>query len=251
MKTVNKVLDLMEAFLSSEGELGVSELAKLTGFNNSTANRIAMTLAKRGYLKQSGKRGKYALGMKFFSYISPLKRRIKFRHLALPFMVKLCQEADDSVDLVSSEGKYCVSIEVVPTTNMLRAVPAEGTSYELYNSSGGKAILAGYTDSQMEEYRKTVIFKPHTSNTITNMTELTKHLKIVRQEGVAFDCEEMTLNVHSVAAAIKGADGHFLGAIAVVGPKSRLTRTRMEELAPVIKEYALNISREMGYRGMS
>ena len=186
-------------------------MAKLTGFNISTTNRLAQTLTKRGYLKQSGKRGKYSLGMKFFAYIGPLKRRIKFRHLAMPFMVKLCQEADDSIDLVSSEGNYCVSIEVVPTNNMLRAVPAEGVSYELYNSSGGKVILAGYTDRQLEEYRKSIIFKQHTSNTITDMGELKKQLQMVRQEGVAFDYEERNLNVHSVAAAIKSADGHIAG----------------------------------------
>ena len=82
-----------------------------------------------------------------------------------------------------------------------------------------------------------------------NWDALKDQLHIVRQEGVAFDYEERTLNVHSVAAAIKGADGHVLGAIAVVGPKIRLTRARMKELAPIVKKYALNISREMGYRG--
>lgn len=248
MKTVNKVIDLLEAFLTNDSELGISELAKITGFNNSTTNRMAMTLVKRGYLKQSGKRGKYSLGMKFFSYIGPLKRRIKFRQLAMPFMVKLCQEADDSVDLVSSEGMYCVSIEVVSTNNVLRAVPAEGTIYSLYGSSGGKAILAGYTDRQLEEYVRNTIFEQHSPNTITNMNELKKQLMVVRQSGVAFDYEEKALNVHSVAAAIKDTDGNVVGAIAVVGPKSRLTRTKMEELAPLVKEYALGISREMGYR---
>jgi IclR family transcriptional regulator, KDG regulon repressor len=248
MKTVNKVLDLLEAFLNSDGELGITELARLTGFNASTTNRLAMTLAKRGYLKQSGRRGKYSLGMKFFAYIGPIKHRIKFRHVALPFMLKLCREADDSIDLVSNEGNYCISIEVVPTTNMLKAVPAEGTRYELYDSSGGKAVLAGFTENQLEEYRKNIVFKPHTANTITGMAELEAQVRDIRREGVAFDCEERTLNVHSVAAAIKGADGHTLGAIAIVGPKSRLTRSRMKELAPVVKEYADNISREMGFR---
>ncbi len=249
MKTANKVIDLMEAFLTNENELGISELAKLTGFNISTTNRLAMTLAKRGYLRQSGKRGKYSLGMKFLAYLAPLKRRIKFRQIAIPFMTKLCREADDSVDLVSPEGTYCVSVEAVPTNNILRAVPAEGTSYELYNSSGGKAILANFTDRQLEEYQRGVVFKQHTPNTITNMNELKKQLLIIRQSGVAFDYAERTPNVHSVAAAIRGVDGNVVGAIAVVGPKSRLTRVKMGELAPLVKEYALGISREMGYRG--
>ena len=149
----------MEAFLINDNDLGISELARITGFNNSTTNRIAQTLTERGYLKQSGKRGKYSLGMKYFAFISPLKRRIKFRQLALPFMVKLCAEADDSVDLVSLEGIHCVSVEVVTTNNILKAVPAEGTAYELYSSSGGKAALAGYTDAQLDEYLKNTVLK--------------------------------------------------------------------------------------------
>ena len=249
MKTVDKIIDLMEIFLKNDGDLGITELAKLTGFNVSTTNRIAKTLVKRGYLKQSSRRGKYSLGMKFFSYIVPLKRRIRFRQLAMPFMVKLARAADDSVDLVSVEGMYCVSVEVVPTSNILRAVPEEGTVYDLYSSSGGKAILSGYTNRQLEEYLKSISMERHTPNTITDVNELKEQLKVVRKVGVAFDHEETSLNVNSVAAAIKGLDDNALGAIAVVGPSSRLTHARMEELASLVRGYALSISMEMGYRG--
>ena len=69
MKSLQKALDILELFLGDEGEISLSDLSKSSGLNKSTVNRIALTLVKRGYLKQENRRGKYSLGIKFLDFI--------------------------------------------------------------------------------------------------------------------------------------------------------------------------------------
>jgi IclR family transcriptional regulator, KDG regulon repressor len=47
---------------------------------------------------------------------------------------------------------------------------------------------------------------------------------------------------------LRNGEGRLVGAIGVIAPSVRLTRARMAELVPDVKECALNISRELGYR---
>ena len=68
IQPVENALDIIELFLKYNKELGVSELAKLTGLNISTAHHLASILVSRGYLKQKQRRGPYSLGFKYLEF---------------------------------------------------------------------------------------------------------------------------------------------------------------------------------------
>ena len=82
---------------------------------------------------------------------------------------------------------------------------------------------------------------------ITSLAELKKHLLAVRQEGVAYDDEEQYVGVRNVAAVLKDNTGTVVGAIGVISPSVRLSRERMKEIAPDVRDCAGEISRAMGY----
>jgi len=71
---------------------------------------------------------------------------------------------------------------------------------------------------------------------------------ITKKEGVAFDDEEFYKGVRGVAAGVKDADGKLVGALSIVAPKVRLTHARMRGLTTDVKNCALEISRELGYK---
>ena len=48
MKTIEKTIDVLEVFLKQKDEIGLVQLANLSGLNISTAHRIASTLVNRG-----------------------------------------------------------------------------------------------------------------------------------------------------------------------------------------------------------
>jgi len=248
-KVLDKSLDILELFLMTDhpGEFSLTELAELSGLNIATVSRILSILVKRGYLQQPKKRGEYALGMKFLDFTGLIKRRIKLRDVAYPFLVKLSQEVDESVILSSWDGIQGIHIATVNTSHLLRIVPEEGTRFSLYSTGIGKAILADMTDDELEQYINSHNLKSHTPKTITDIHVLKKHLLKVKRDGVAFDNEEQYQGVKNVASVIRDNEGNASGAVGVLGPSVRLTRNRMEEIVPAVKRCALEISKALGY----
>jgi len=63
VKSVAKVLDILEHLGSSQGAVSVSDLARATGLNVSTAYRLLQTLMARGYVEQErSNRGYFSQG---------------------------------------------------------------------------------------------------------------------------------------------------------------------------------------------
>ena len=81
-----------------------------------------------------------------------------------------------------------------------------------------------------------------TPNTITDIENLLSHLRVVRKEGVAIDDEEGYDGVRGIAATIKANEKVVMGAITVLGPSTRVTREKMSEFIPIVKDCAARIS---------
>ncbi len=249
MKSLQKAIDILELFLGNEDEISLSELAKSSGFNKSTVNRIASIFVKRGYLKQRERRGKYSLGMRFLDFSGAIKSRIRVRDVAIPCLIKLSRMVNESVIMAVWDGREAVITETFHANQSLKVVPDEGTTIPLHSTSSGKIILAYMKDEEFERYYKSKNLERNTPNTIADLNDLKKHIMIVKQEGVAFDDEEFSIGVRSVSAALRNNEGNVVGSIGVLGPSVRLTRVRMRENVPAVRNCALEISRELGYKG--
>jgi DNA-binding IclR family transcriptional regulator len=249
MKTLNKAINVIESFLglSTKESMTLSELAKASGLDKSTVNRIAATWVKRGYLKQLEKRGKYSLGTKYFDFSGLIKRRSKIRDIAMPHLLILAQVSKESVIFCILDGQYAAYNEIIPCEFPLKIVPDEGTRVPLYSTGVGKILLAGMTEQEIDNYINNTKLESSTINTITHPDLLRAHIAIIASEEVAFDTEEFYMGVSNVAAGVRNADGKTVAAVGILGPSVRLTRNRMVEMVPHIKKCASDISRDLGY----
>jgi IclR family KDG regulon transcriptional repressor len=252
MKSLTKALDILDLFLDNQGELALSQIAKLSGLNKTTVSRIVSTLVRHGYLEQKEKRGKYSLGTIYLGFSGVVKSKLQLRSTVIPYLTKLSQQTHESVIIAYGDGREEVFTETFQDTsqrgNLLTVVPPEGTRMPLHSTATGKILLAYMSDEELEEYFKNKNLRHFTPNTIVNINDMKNHLIIVRQEEVAFDDEEFSLGVRGVAAAIRDSEGKIVGSFAVLAPSVRLTRAGMRELAADVKSYADEISRELGFR---
>jgi len=247
MKIIRKMFVILDLFLDHGDELTLEEMARFSGMNKSTVRRIALALLENGCLKQPVKRGRYSLGMKFLDYSGAIKRSNSVINIASPHLVRLSQKANETVIMALWDGIRAVLCQSFHADHPLKVVPDEGTRLGMHYTSVGKAILAEIPDQQLEHIFENGLER-FTQNTITDLTALRNHLRAVRQEGVAFDDEEYYPGVRGIGAAIKNGEGAVTGAIGIVGPSIRLTRDRLVELVPLVKETAFEISRSLGYR---
>jgi IclR family transcriptional regulator, KDG regulon repressor len=252
MKSLRKSLDILKLFLNQKSELSLTEIIKLSGLNKSTAGRIAAVLVEYNFLKQPEKRNKYSLGPIFLSFAGTIKSGSVMREIALPYVQKLTQQVHESVVIAYGDEMKNVFTEtfhdISSTKNILRVGIDEGTGLPPHTNSLGKIILANMPNDAMQRYLEGKPLERFTPNTITDVSLLKNHLMTIRKEGIAFDEGEHEIGVSGIAAGIKDAECKIKGAIAVIAPSARLTREKMEELVPVIKQYAIEISHGLGYQ---
>jgi IclR family transcriptional regulator, KDG regulon repressor len=244
-----KVLNLLEVFLKdSENEIGISRMAELTGLKVSTVHRIASTLVEKGYLSQQGKRGKYTLGLKFLEFSNALKRNMKIRDIALPYLEKLRVVSGESTNLAISDQNSVVYIEHVDSNQTLRTFTKVGNRAPLYCTGVGKVFLA-FMNADDKGFLNDFNFTRYTDNTLMSCEELEKEIAVIKREGVAIDNGEMEIGVRCIAAPVRDSNGQVAAAVSISGPYTRLNGTRVEELKPMVLSFALDISRAIGYTG--
>ena len=125
----------------------------------------------------------------------------------------------------------------------------DGSSTRVKVCTGlGKIFLANMSDREFDEYTQRVKLKPRTTNTVINIKELKKQLKQIRRDGIAFEDEEHELGIKTISAPVRDWENNVAAAISVVGPSVRMTREKMLEIAPIVKNYASKISSAMGHK---
>jgi len=249
MKTLNKAFDIMELFLDHGSDLTLAELASLSRLNKSTVCRIAAAMAKRGYLRQQGKRGAYSLGTKYLDFSGVIKNGLRVREVAFPYLVDLKNKLNESVILVLWDGKEAVIHEIFHALHTLKFAPDEGTKMPLHCTASGKIILASLKAADFQKYARGSHLEAYTSHSIRDIPELRKQLVVIRREGVAFDDEEFAIGVRGVSSGLRDNQGNIIGAIGAIGPGVRLSEARIREMVPDIKNWALKISGELGFKG--
>jgi len=247
MKTVEKTVDVLEAFLKHEGEMGITELAKVSGLNISTAYRIASVLVRRGYLSQRRKRGEYFIGPKFLEFSNVIRRRRKIENVAFPFLDKLNKLTNESVNLAILDRSEAVCIEQIESSQDLRIMTKIGARFPLYCTGVGKAFLAYMGEKEIERYARSKGLPYRTENTITELSRLKEELATIRQEGIAIDNEELELGVKCIGAPIFDSNGNVVATFNVSGPSVRLNSRRIEEIKSLIKHCSSEISRALEY----
>jgi len=247
MKLINKAFSILDLFLEHGDELALEDLSRLSGLNKATVRRIAVSLIECGCLKQSQKRGKYSLGMRFLDFSGAIKRYKSIIPLATPHLIRLNQEVNETTFMALWDGTKVVLCQSFHANHPLKVDPEEGAHLAMHCTSVGKAILAELEEKELETCLKGQL-KTFTPNTITDLNELKKHLKMVKQQGLAFDDEEFEPGVRGIGVALKSGKGSLIGGVGVIGPSVRLSWDRLREIIPSVQECSACISREMGWK---
>jgi IclR family KDG regulon transcriptional repressor len=247
MDSINKAFKILEIFLNNDDGLSINNISSLSGINSATVHRITSILVKRGYVIQPKRRSKYSLSTaKVVEFARIVQQKLKIKNIASPYLHELSQTVDEAVAIASLLGHVAFNIVMINPDHIVSFRPDSAT-LNLYSTGLGKIFLAYMSDKELQEYTQSVTLKPRTPNTVIKIEELKKQLKRIQLDGVAFEDEEHELGIKTVSAPIRDWENNVTAAISVIGPSVRMTRHKMLEIAPIVKDYALKISRAMGY----
>ncbi len=242
-------LRLLELFTRSEKGLPASQVAKLSGLPVSTVHRFLMNLESAGYLNCSGT-GVYHLGMACFSLGQAALGQLDIRRLSVPYLHQLNTQTRETIHLTVRQGLSAVYVEKLDSPEPLRIYSRIGAAVPLHCTAVGKVILAYMPQDELASILPQVEFKRRTPNSVGSLQELETQLQKVRRSGYACDLEENEAHIRCVAAPIWDHAGAVNAALSITGPAVRMSLTRIRQLAPVVQQAGLRISRELGYQAV-
>ena len=245
VRSVDRAAALMLALGESQGEAGVTELARRLGLHKSTASRLLATLQKRGLVEQDDETGKYRLGLVVIRLAERAERTLDLRGIAMPELEHLARLTHETTSLGVLDREALLTVAQADGPNLIAVGDWTGRSIPLHASASGKVVMAALAEREvLRIVRRGLV--AYTERTIVGLEPLLEELSRVRRRGYATTLGEHEAAMNAVAAPVLDARGAVVAAVDVRGPAFRVTPQRIPELAAQAREAAVAISIRLG-----
>lgn len=249
VQSVDRAITVLE-ILARSGASSVSDLARRLDVHKSSVSRLLATLERRGIVEQETGGGRYGLGAGIVRLARSARDQSDVvavaRPVARPVAERLSRLTGETVNVSVIEGNEVVNIEEVNLSDSVLGVSWLGSHTQLHNTANGKVFLAHMSPARANGLLRAELTSA-TDRTVTDPKLLRAQLELIREQGHAWQREELEPGLTAVAAPIFDASGDTLAALSVAGPSFRLTPDREGELTELTKNAAADVSRKLGW----
>jgi DNA-binding IclR family transcriptional regulator len=240
-------LRVLNLFAGAERGLPAAEVARVSTLPVSTVHRLIANLETAGFLSRDDA-GQYHLGIACVALGQAAREQIDLRRVSLKHLEELNRQTRETVHLTVRHGLSAVYLEKLDSPEQLRIHSRIGASVPLFCTAVGKVMLAYMDEIELDRILNQLELKRFTDHTVGSIQELQAQLQKVRREGFACDLEEHEAHIRCIAAPIWDNTGAVNASLSVTGPAVRMAYSRLREIAPLIRETGLSISRELGFQ---
>jgi DNA-binding IclR family transcriptional regulator len=246
IQSIERAAAILRLLSGRARRLGVVELAGELDLPKGTVHGLLRTLQRVGFVEQDPVSGKYQLGAALLHMGSSYLDGNELRKRALNWADSLAARTQEAVRIGTLHDARVLIVHHVFRPDDSFQVLDVGALLPAHATALGKALLAHhpYVASELAKQG----FEAFTPATITDLEQLERELRRVRERGWAAELGELTPDQVSCAAPIFDRQGGCVGAIAIFGSPERLLTARQprRELLAYVREAAGAISRELG-----
>jgi DNA-binding IclR family transcriptional regulator len=225
VRSVDRAAALLLALGESQGEAGVTELARRLGLHKSTASRLLATLQKRGLVEQDDETGKYRLGLVVIRLAERAERTLDLRGIAMPELERLARLTHETTGVGILDGESLLTVAQVDGPNLIAVGDWTGRSTPLHCVASGKVLMSSLAEREVLRIVRRGLIQ-YTERTIVELEPLLEELARIRRRGYATAIGEYELGLNAVSAPIHDARGNVVAAVDIWGPAFRLTPRR-------------------------
>lgn len=247
VKSAERVLEILELLTAADRPMSFNEIGRVLGYPRSSLHGLLHTMSERHWLEVAGPSRSYGLGIRAWEAGCTYLRAISLAERSLPFMERLRDRLDETVQLAILDGRYNIYIAKATGSQRLMLVSEVGRRLEAHATGLGKVLLAGLPPQEVDALFKGVILERFSHNTICDLDALKKELAAIRRRGWGTDNEEYTLGVRCVAVPVRDHSGSVIASMSVSVPTVRDAVLRKEG-ARLLLEAAKELSEALGYR---
>ena len=224
--SLEKGLQVIEAFDASRPRLTLSDVAKLTGITRAAARRYLRTLTKLNYADFDGR---------YFS-LSPRILRLGYAYLSStslparlqPFLERISEETGESSSAAVLEGDEIMYIARSATRRIMSIGLGVRSRLPAYCTPLRRAILAHQPEIEIDAYLRRVRLEARTPRTITSRDGLRAALAATRAQGYALVNEELEIGLRSIAVPLVERSGRVSIALNISAQAGRVPAPEME-----------------------
>jgi DNA-binding IclR family transcriptional regulator len=246
LKDLTKILSLFNNFRTEE--LSVTEISKTLEMSTSKVSRMIGTLEGEGVFERKGKTGKYRLGIFFFELGVVYAYHFPLRKIIRPHVEQISKETRVTVSWAVLRKERVIVLDRIQNLPIDVLAYRVGLNLPIYSTSVGKILMAYLTENEKDRILRSVDLIKVTDATVVDLGAIKKRLKEYKTKGYATDEEETYEGVNCLAVPIRNASGQVIAAISLMDEKSRTCRKELFRKIDYLKEKALFISRQLGFR---
>ena len=244
IRAVERALDVLMCFTSQTPELTMTQISELVGINKSTVHRLLATLEGKRFVERDPTTGAYRLGIRLVQMAFLTMQHNDLRRLAAPFLLNLCDQYHENVNLSILDDTEVVYVDVIESSQRVKLAASPGQRLPAFCTASGKAILAFVPEEDVKSILERGMAR-YTQNTILSQKAFFENILQAQEQGFALSEQEFEEGINAIAAPIINSTGKPIASVSIAGPAYRLTRERMLEIGSNLVTVAKKIAREV------
>lgn len=244
MQTVDKAMKLLTLFSIKQPEIGLSELARLAGYDKAATRRFLVALQVHHFIEQNPVTRAYRLGTGFLHLA-------KVREASFP-LDKVIQAAVERLSQTTQETAHATILSDQRLVTLAVAFPNRANRVHLdiaealpfHATASGLVYLAF---SEPEAFKRLVSeLKVYTKQTITDEKALRIRMKEAREQGYAMTANGYEHEVTGIAVPYFNSQGLALGTLAVATPSPRMDETLAQQIRHALLRESRLVTQALG-----
>ncbi|BBK31644.1 IclR family transcriptional regulator [Stella humosa] len=237
VKSVAKVLDLLEHLGAAGQPVGISDLARAAGLHVSTAHRLLRTLVRRGYVEQRSDTRRYALGPRVHALGGAYLGGSDLVGAAYPVIEELRDRLGETIHVAVWDDGQVLEVCHAETTQPVGVSLRLGRRDPAHATAIGKVLMAARGRAEVDRLLAGPLVAV-TGHTVTATAKLRCEIERVRAQDYAVDDEELADGLCCVGVPVRDRHGRVVAGLSVAMPKARFDAARIPEWVAMLRAAA-------------
>lgn len=245
MTTVTKAMKLLEYFGDSTPEIGLSNLARMSGIDKATVLRMLKDLAESGLVEQDSQSRNWRLGAGILRLARLREASFPVTRVLTPILESLSEATGETAHASLLSGRDLGTVGAVEPTRSNRVYIEAGLILPLHATASGLAFTAFARPEQRQRVLARVL-DGFTASTPIQAETLAAQLASTAERGYSLADQTFEAEVFGIAAPLFDARGFATGALAVASPSSRVTPEHIAMITAALIPAAKEATRGLG-----
>ena len=218
-QAIERAAQLLVRVVEAPQPPSIGELSVRAGLPKSTTSRLVGALERQGLVQRLGIRGRLGPGPVLLRYASRDASQALVA-LAQPSLRRIADASGETINLAVPGPEGVEHLAQEDTAHLVGVTDWVGRRVPFALAANGKCFLA-FGGGEIEGAES------------------------IRSRGFATSVDELEVGLSALAAPVLATDDAAVAALSISGPTARLSAERIEELAPLLKDEAADLSERL------